>query len=91
MTETFYNDIRREDIPAEYLDIADSLGLEVFLRMTRLYGGQSLYVPKAESLEREARDRSIRSQFDGRNYRTLGTRFRLSERQIRKIVNGTRT
>ncbi len=91
MNSTFYNDIRREDIPAEYLDLADALGLEVFLRLTRLFGGQSLYIPKTESLEREARDRAIRARFDGNNYRALGTRFQLSERQIRKILNGTRT
>ncbi len=91
MTNTFFNDIRREDIPAEYLDLADELGLETFLRLTRLCGGQSLYVPKLESLEREARDRDIRARFDGGNYRALGALFRLSERQIRKIINGTRT
>lgn len=91
MTNTFFNAIRREDVPAEYLDLADELGLEVFLRLTRLCGGQSLYIPKTESLEREARDRDIRARFDGGNYRQLGAQFRLSERQIRKIINGTRT
>jgi len=91
MTNTFLNDIRREDIPEEYLDLADELGLETFLRLTRLCGGQCLYIPKTESLEREARDRDIRARFDGGNYRALGVQFRLSERQIRKIINGTRT
>ena len=56
-----------------------------------LRGGQELYIPKRESLEREARDRDIRAQFDGGNYRALAARFQLSERQIRKILKGTRT
>ena len=35
-------------------------------------------------------DREIRARFNGGNYRALASQFRLSERQIRKIVNGTR-
>ena len=33
----------------------------------------------------------IRARFTGGNYRALAAQFRLSERQIRKIINGTRT
>ena len=58
---------------------------------TLLCGGQNLYIPKRESLERNARDRDIRAHFTGGNYRALAVQFRLSERQIRKIINGTRT
>lgn len=79
------------DIPAEYRDIADSLGLTAFLRLAALRGGQEVYIPKRESLEREARDRDIRARFNGGNYRELAARFQLSERQIRKIISGTRS
>ena len=82
--------IRREDIPREYLDIVDAIGMEAFLRLTYLCGGQNLYVPKRESLAREGRDREIRARFNGGNYRALAIQFRLSERQVRKIINGTR-
>lgn len=83
--------IRPEDIPAEYRDIADSLGMESFLQLIRLCGGQSLYLPKLDSLEREGRDREIRARFNGCNYRALAAQFRLSERQVRKIINGKRS
>lgn len=82
--------IRMEDIPEEYQDIAEELGLPVFLRLAALCGGQDLYIPKLESLERSGRDREIRARFDGGNYRALAVQFRLSERQIRKIINGMR-
>lgn len=91
MSGTFFHSIRPEDVPEEYRDLAEGLGLPAFLRLTRLRGGQSLYVPKTESLEREARDRDIRARFDGGNFRALGTRFGLSERQIRKILHGSRS
>ena len=83
--------IRMTDIPEEYRDIAEAIGLEAFIQLTLLCGGQSLYIPKRESLERNARDRDIRARFDGGNYRALACQFRLSERQIRKIINGVRS
>lgn len=73
-----------------YQDIVDALGLENFLTLSDLCGGLSLYIPKRESLERDCRDREIRSRFDGGNYKVLAAQFRLSERQIRKIISGTR-
>lgn len=82
--------IRRSDIPEEYQDIYDALGGEAFLKLVRLCGGTSLYLPKLESLQREGRDREIRALFNGGNYRALAARFRLSERQVRKILNGSR-
>lgn len=82
--------IRAEDIPLEYQDIAETLGMTAFLRLITLCGGQSLYIPKLDSLERCGRDREIRARFDGGNYRALAVQFRLSERQIRKIINGVR-
>ncbi|MBE6995650.1 MAG: hypothetical protein E7429_02800 [Ruminococcaceae bacterium] len=83
-------DVRFEDIPPEHRDIAETIGMEAFLRLTYLCGGQNLYIPKLESLEREGRDRDIRQRFDGGNYRALAAQFRLSERQVRKIINGKR-
>ena len=83
--------IRPSDIPEEYQDIVETLGLEVFLTLTDLCGGLNLYIPKRESLEREGQDREIRARFDGGNTRALAAQFRLSERQIRKILSGTRT
>ena len=94
MTIPYLNTVRpvpMSDIPEEYRDIAEAIGLEAFTRLTLLCGGQNLYIPKRESLERNARDRDIRAHFNGCNYRALAFQFRLSERQIRKIINGTRT
>lgn len=85
------SDVRIEDIPAEYRDIVDNLGMDGFLKLCHLCGGQALYLPKMETLQRGGRDRKIRALFDGGNYRSLAIQFRLSERQVRKIIKGTRT
>ena len=83
--------IQFEDVPEELRDVAVELGLEAFLKLVSLCGGQDLYIPKRESLERGPRDRAIRARFDGGNYRALAAQYRLSIRQIRKIINGSRT
>ncbi len=91
MNSSLLRSIRREDVPPEYRDLADALGMKALLRLIRLWGGQSLYIPKPESLAREARDREIRAGFDGKNARALAARFGLSQRQVRKIINGRRS
>ena len=90
MNTTDLTTIRAADIPEEYLDIVETIGMEAFLELVGLCGGQNLYIPKRESIEREGRDRDIRARFDGGNYRALAAQYRLSERQIRKIINGSR-
>ena len=74
----------------EYADLVEALGLDAFLTLVDLYGRQSLYVPKRESLRRDGRDHKIRARFTDGNYRALTAQFRLSEHQIRKNINGRR-
>ena len=82
--------VQLEDIPLEYRDIAEALGLESFLNLSRLCGGDCVYLPKISSLQREGRDREIRARFNGGNYRELAAQFRLSERYVRKIIHHQR-
>lgn len=91
MDATDLRKIRMEDVPLDQRDIAEELGMDSYLKLIRLCGGQSLYVPKLESLQRDGRDREIRARFNGSNYRALAIQFKLSERQVRKIINGART
>lgn len=90
MNNLYHTPLRRvtlEDIPEEYRDIAETVGLEAYLTLSVLCGGQNLYIPKREALERQARNREIRAHFNGGNYRALAAQYRLSERQIRKIIH----
>ena len=82
--------VSMDDVPEEWRDFAEFAGLDVFLELCRFMSGESVYVPKIESVERAGRDREIRARFDGGNYKQLAKLFRLSERQIRKIINGER-
>ena len=59
-----------------------------FLKCFRAFGGTTIYIPKAESLERAARDQKIREEFDGGNYRELAAKYGLTERWVRFILFG---
>ena len=82
--------IRPSDIPAEYADLVEVLGLDGFLPLVDLCGGQSLYIPKGETLRRDGRDREIRARYNGTNARQLAREFHMTERHVYKIVSGTR-
>ena len=90
MTNGNLREIRLDDIPESYRDIAEKMGIDNFINLCELCGGITLYLPKVETLKLGGRDREIRSRFDGGNYKMLARQFRLSERQIRKIINGYR-
>ena len=82
--------VRMEDIPPEQRDLAEALGMEAYLKLVALCGGMDLYLPKLETLKRSGRNRELRARFDGGNSRALAAQFRLSQRQVRKIVNRER-
>ena len=76
-----------DDIPEAYREVAETIGLDVFIEVCRYCNGNLMYLPRIESLERKGRDREICARFDGGNYKQLAKMFRLSERRIRAIVN----
>lgn len=79
-------DIRIEDLPPEYREIADEIGLAPALKLVRIRGGEGIYVPKMEKVSRAARDRAIRAEFDGSNHRELARKWDLTVVWIREIV-----
>lgn len=54
-------------------------------------GGAYLYVNKGITYELSARDMEIWEKFNGRNYFELSQEYKLSEMQIRNIVNAIRS
>jgi Mor family transcriptional regulator len=71
-------DIKIDDLPPEFREIAEHIGLEPALRLVEIRAGEGVYVPKPEKICRAARDRAIRAEFDGRNYRDLARKYGLT-------------
>lgn len=75
-----------EDLDEEQQALAGLIGMDAFRALVRKYNGTHIYIPKTESLEKPIRDRLIREEFDGRNYRELALKYGLTETWIRAIV-----
>lgn len=79
-------EIRPEDLTEEQRVMAECIGFEAYGKLVECYGGQAIYVPKADSLVRSLRDERIRADFNGYNYKFLCNKYNLSERTIRAIT-----
>ncbi len=86
-----WDDVSIDDLDAseaaEHLTaLADIAGLNIVKQIVQAFGGESIYIPKPESITRRRRDHRIYERFNGRNYRELAREYRLSLRQVRNII-----
>lgn len=80
-------DIQLDDLPPDFRDIADTIGLDPALKLVQARGGEGVYVPKVDKVCRAARDRAIRAEFTGANHRELARKYSLTVVWIRAIVS----
>jgi len=78
--------ISLDNLPEDFQMVAETLSIEDALKMSKSFGGMTIYIPKIENLLRMNRDEQIRKEFNGTNHRPLARKYKLSETQIRTIV-----
>lgn len=66
--------------------LVEVVGLEDAKKIVAALGGDNLYVPKVESVIRMARNRRIFKEFTGFNHKDLASKYNLTSRHIRSIV-----
>jgi Mor family transcriptional regulator len=76
-----------EDLPESYREIAEIVGVEGAIKLSRRLGGLAYYFPQIDAVLRKKRDDAIRKEFTGRNYRDLAIKYGLTEVWIRDIVD----
>ena len=81
------NYLSKEDLPILLQDLVDLIGIENFIKLIKVYGGSSLYIPNENSILKPIRNRLIKEYFNGHNYKQLAKEFKISEMQVRNIVN----
>lgn len=87
MCEEWINDLKPEELPEPYSTIATNIGAENTIKIAKLYQGTGIYFPKLESILNKIRDKNIRKEFDGANYKELAIKYGLTEKWIREIIN----
>lgn len=82
----FWERIEKEDFKDDMALLVEVVGLAAAKKIVEIFGGDSIYVPKSESVIRMARDRQIYQEFNGRNVRDLMQQYNLTARHIRGII-----
>lgn len=81
-------EIKMEDIPDNMIAMVEIVGMEDFIEVTKLYGGDIVYIPSYKSLKKQSRNREINMAYDGFNARELSQIYELSVSQIHRITRG---
>ena len=79
--------ISLEQLSGDQRELAETVGLEAYIKLVMNYGGSHIYINKADTLTRENRNSEIKEKFNGSNYRELAREYNLSEITIRNIVD----
>jgi len=80
------SNVQIDDLEGDLRDIADTIGMNNTVKLMELFGGCAVYIPMIDRVQKKSRDRMIRSEFNGSNYRDLADKYNLSVVWIRKIV-----
>lgn len=86
--EKWIKEITIDMLPKPYDFYAEIIGIDGLYKLSKASGGTTLYIPKPESIFREFRNKKIKEDFTGYNYRELALKYNLCERAIRDILNG---
>lgn len=81
--EEIYLSFLNEDL----IEIISIIGIENFLKICEKFQGENIYFPKMKKIKLNKRNKKIKEEFNGKNTYILSKKYRISERQVRRIVN----
>ncbi len=80
-----------EDLLPNYREVAEVIGIEAALKLSKAFGGTSVYIPSCDrGICISARNKRIVEEFDGANARELAKRYHLSLVWIMGILERSR-
>ncbi|MGL4913192.1 MAG: Mor transcription activator family protein, partial [Romboutsia sp.] len=83
--------IELKDIPSQYSDIVEFMGVDKFIGFCEFIGGQNIYIPTVKTLENNIRNKEILSYYrEGYSIKQLSKKYNLTTSSIRHIVKNPR-
>lgn len=79
--------ITLNDLTPEQKYIAEVIGLSSYIDITKLFGGTYVYFPTFDGMSKQTRNRMIRREFDGGNYKKLEAKYGVSTITIRRLCD----
>ena len=78
--------IRECDLSENIAPLYEAIGEENFIKVVKLYGGNTLYIPTYKSVIRYTRHREIIKRYNGVNATMLSREYGISVTQVRNIL-----
>ncbi len=79
-----------DDLQGDQKEIAEAVGLDIYLILVEAFGGGQIYIAKRDKLTAIARNNAIEKEFNGFNFSELAKKYNLTERSIRLIIEEKR-
>ena len=78
--------IKKEDVSVIMRPMVEIVGMEDFIEIVKVYGGDTVYIPTYKALTIQQRNREINMAYDGFNAKELSQIYELSVSQIHRIA-----
>ena len=78
--------IKIEDIPEEFVGLANFMGIDKFIEFCNEYGVIAIYFQSNKTLLRNGINREIIKIYNVKNIKDLARAFEISEVQVRNII-----
>jgi Mor family transcriptional regulator len=79
-------EVRPEEIPIEYQDIVEAIGVEHLIKLSIIIGGTTNYFPKLDRLIQQTRDRLVIDEYNGYNVDELAHKYDISDVWVRRVI-----
>lgn len=86
LIQELVNETTLDDISDRYRPIVDIIGVRAFVELAIYACGDELYFPKPENIVAPARNRRVKSEWNGYNLKELAEKYNLTTVQIRNIL-----
>ncbi len=74
--------VKKEDLPEGSRDLVDVFGIDIVMELIDYSGGSCIYLPSKSAVIKNARNRIIKEDFNGGNYKELASRYGISDIQV---------
>ncbi len=85
--DDFLDELTLDDLAGDQQALAELVGMDIYIDILREFSGCPLWIPKADEITKNIRDKKIRREYNGKNGRQLAIKYNLSLPMIKKITN----
>lgn len=80
------NNVTLEDLQEQHRELAEIIGIDNLIALSKHLGGSQLYIPQMDKLIKNVKYKAIIEEFDGMNIKKLARKYEVSESTVYRLV-----